>query len=168
MFRRVIETRTRLFGEDNEEVVMARNNLATSLRSQGKYVDAANLFRSVIDSLRLFDRNHPYLGHAQHNLATCLLELRGYDEATQLLSEAIATKSERWGERHATVARSHSMLAKVEFRLGDCPSARDHCSIALDIQREKLGEDHIDLRRSEDLWQEIAATCPEVANEADG
>jgi tetratricopeptide (TPR) repeat protein len=83
-----------------------RNNLGNVLRDQGRYAEAAVLYRQAVDIFaEVLPPQHPRTAVFRSNLAFCLLHLKRYAEAESLLLLAYDDLKASVGEEHEFTTR---------------------------------------------------------------
>ena len=71
--------------------------------------------------------------------------LGSFDQAAELLEQALATRRERLGDRHFKTAESLNSLADLRMDMGDVGSAETLLLEALAIRRDLRGEEHAEV-----------------------
>ena len=80
-----------------------------SIEKQGKYEEAAPLYRETVDVLK--HSNHPALAMVLDNLAELLLVQGKYDEADPVYRESLDVRRKALPEGHPDIAKSLNGLA---------------------------------------------------------
>jgi tetratricopeptide (TPR) repeat protein len=124
-------------GDDHIGVAITTGNLGVSLYQMG---DLENALRTLEEALALFRNilgpDHPRTLVVQSNLAT-IQSAAGADSAAVRQHRDILERRKRlFGERHASVAHSMTLLANALLRVGESVEAEQLLAGGLEIQRE--------------------------------
>jgi serine/threonine-protein kinase len=133
LFRRALDIRTEALGPRHVDVAASLQSLATVLEAKADTKGAEETYRRAMDvERRVYGEDHPARGAAMTNLARVLGGERRYDEAADLLREAVRLERLR-GEDHPYVAYTLKELGKVLRDRGDTDEAKDVFREALRI-----------------------------------
>lgn len=143
MYRKALETRRALLGEDHIDFAESLANLGAVLKDRGANTDAEASLRKALEIQRkTLPSNHPYLAVTARHLAE-LLQRRGeFDLALPLFLESLEIDRQALGSEHPRVGLAVEGLAKITFLRGDFAAAEMHYQEALRIQLLTLGEEH--------------------------
>lgn len=100
MFRRLLETRVRLQGDEAPNTLIAMKDLATTLFMAGKPGEAEGTLRQALTTSRDLEHEHSITPELMMYLA-CLLETRGNQEEAEMLREESAKIRRRLRGREA-------------------------------------------------------------------
>lgn len=144
------------FGPDHPTTAIRYSNLALVLQGLGDYEGAKCLFIKVIASNeKNFGPNHPTTSLGYSNLATLLIDLGNYEGAKTFMSKAIASDEKNFGHEHPFTARNYSNLAALLILLNEIPEAIILSKKALDIFKDKLPENHPNIKTVEEIYNHI-------------
>jgi len=143
-------------GEDHPDTATGYNNLATTLNAQGKYAEAEAMHRRALAiRLKALGEDHPDTAASYNNLAGTLNAQGKYAEAEAMFRRALAIKLKVLGEDHLDTATSYNNLALTLDAQGKYAEAEAMNRRALAIYLKALGEVHPDTARS---YNNLAAT----------
>jgi len=132
------------------DLLIAREQLANTLvrtREPGAMAEALTLYRSVLKQRELLlGRSHPDQITVRFNLGATLAELgpEYYDEAQDLLKNALQLAQTRYGAEHLELADHHLGLAGLLFNRSKLEAATRHSEQALEIYDKHLSSIHPD------------------------
>lgn len=130
-------------GERHPVTLMAKNNLGTTLRSQGCLVEARELLESVLyDCRRVLGKKHRDTLTAMSNLAITLCEEGALTRALALQKKVLKWRRQILGETHPNTLEAMINLSITCGALGDEAGARELDEIVLEIRQCKLGDEH--------------------------
>lgn len=125
------------YGEEHEEVVARKNDLAVVTFDQQDYPLAEQKFRQVIAAKERLGQEPPGFQTTRSNLASALTFQGKFPEAERLLVEVL---EERRAEKETTdqeLATSHYNLAFLYYTSGELEEAAGNCLKALEIRRSQ-------------------------------
>jgi tetratricopeptide (TPR) repeat protein len=100
-------------GNQNPDALTARNNLANSYRSAGRYVDAITLFEELIlDYVEALGDKHPSTLMARANLAVSYESAGRNADAITLMEQVLADRVEILGDTHPSTLKARANLAE--------------------------------------------------------
>ena len=130
-------------GERHPVTLMARNNLGTTLRSQGCLVQARELLESTLHDCRhVLGKKHPDTLTAMSNLAIALCEEEDLAQALVLQKKALKWRRQILGAEHPDTLVAMVNLSVTRGRLGDHAGARELDEMVLEIRQRNLGDGH--------------------------
>lgn len=139
----VLDSRRRVYGDEHPYVAEALNDVAFTLRKQGRYTEAEPLYReSIAIKRRLLGDDHPAVATSLNNLGVLFGISGRYDEVGPLFEEALAIRRARYGDVHPAVASTLSSLSMLAISQNDPGQALAHQDEALAILRQVYGGDH--------------------------
>ena len=130
-------------GERHPITLMARNNLGTTLRSQGCLVQARELLESTLhDCRRVLGKKHPDTLTAMNNLAIALCEEGDLARALVLQKKVLKWRRQMLGAEHPNTLVAMVNLSVTRGTLGDHAGARELDEAVLEMRLRNLGENH--------------------------
>jgi serine/threonine protein kinase len=133
----------RIYGAEHPLTLGARNDLATVLFTQQRYVEARPLFEAVLEARRgHFGPDHPAVATAANNLSNTWLALEDPARALAPAEDALRIRTATHGEQHHTTAMTLRTVATVEMMLGRMPQARALLERSVAAYARSLGPDH--------------------------
>lgn len=144
MFERVLEAQERSIGESHPRTLMTMNNLANVYADRKDYVEyAERLFVRVLQiKKRILSEGHPSILVSQNNLGVLYMNCNRFDEAQELLSQALKTSLKKLGENHTSTIMLCHNLARLCHKQGRPQDARPFLESALKSARSVCGERH--------------------------
>ncbi|KAL8824863.1 MAG: hypothetical protein Q9191_004767 [Dirinaria sp. TL-2023a] len=147
--RQVLSGREKFFGDCHADTLEALNNLGSTLRALCEYAEAETLHRRELLGKRQLCSEDPsseprktFLIIALANLAGVLKDQGEYEEALDLLSEALERAETLHGKNHHLCWRTMESLAICQGQLGRYKEAHELFDIVLDGRRELYGDSH--------------------------
>jgi tetratricopeptide (TPR) repeat protein len=136
LYKKALELRQRLLGEEHPDVATSYNNLAGLYRSQGRYSEAEPLYKKALELYqRLLGEEHPDVATCYNNLAA-LYDWQGrYSEAEPLYKKALELRQRLLGEKHPSVANSYNNLAALYRSQGRYSEAKALYKKALELRQ---------------------------------
>lgn len=126
--------------------ILARHRvvLANALRQQGKFSDAQSILKDVINTLKNSKTDKALLATATNNLGALYLWMGYYHQAIGTLNRGLALRLAlaAGDKQNLDLANSYLDLGCTEFKLNQLVKAKEHLTLALSIQKKKLGDDH--------------------------
>ena len=140
MHRRALAIYLKALGEDHPDTAASYNNLAVTLRDQGKYAEAEAMHRHALAiRLKALGEDHPHTAHSYNNLAGTLGDQGKYAEAEAMFRRALAIQLKALGEGHPDTALSYTNLAWSLDRQGKHDDAlRTWTSAAASYEQARL------------------------------
>jgi len=139
----VLASRRRVFGEEHPYVAEALNDVAFTLRKQGRYDEAEPLYReSIALKRRLLSEDHPALATSLNNLGVMFGIAGRYEEVGPLFEEALSIRRARYGNVHPSVGSTLSNLSRLAISQEDYELAMARQEEALAIYRQLYDGDH--------------------------
>jgi hypothetical protein len=140
---KVLDVRSRTFGEEHPNTIWAMGNLANTYESLGKYADAETLQIKVLDIRnRLFGEEHPDTIGAMQNLANAYHSSGKYADAEKLQIKVLDLRNRVLGEEHRHTISAMGNLAITYRNLGKYTDAEKLQIRVLDLRNRLLGEEH--------------------------
>ena len=89
------------FEKDQEYTLASKNNLATVLQGQGKWQEAEEMYRDVLEvRCQVLGKSHAETLSTKHNLATVLQGQGKWQEAEKMHREVLEVMCQVHGEKH--------------------------------------------------------------------
>jgi tetratricopeptide (TPR) repeat protein/predicted Ser/Thr protein kinase len=143
--REALETGRRVLGEEHPTTNMIQQNLAMLHDSLGQLAESERLYVDVLDTLsRTLGRDHPETTLCMNNLAMLYQRQERYDEAIDLLEEAV-TLTEASGESVGRYGIYVHSLGELRLATGDLSGAEREIARAVGIYEANGGSRHLGL-----------------------
>ncbi|MEV5846733.1 FxSxx-COOH system tetratricopeptide repeat protein [Streptomyces sp. NPDC051985] len=144
-------------GEDDEQYLYLRCQLANVLRSQGLYVEARKMDDDVLTrQRRLLGSRHPHTFVTTSGLSSDLAALGEYTKAVELAREAHEGFSDIFNEAHPRTLNAANNLALALRMVGRYGDAREIDEVTLARRTQVHGVDHIyTLSSAENLGRDL-------------
>lgn len=144
-------------GEDDEQYLYLRCQLANVQRSQGLYVEAQEIDDDLLQrQRRVLGNRHPHTFVTTSSLASDLAALGEYTKAVELAREAHDGFSEIFNEAHPRTLNAANNLALALRMVGKYSDARQIDEVTLDRRTQVHGPDHIyTLASAENLGRDL-------------
>lgn len=118
--------------DDNESILTTKTNLGQALARQGKWTEAGELERTVLDArLRNLGEDHLMTVRCMSNLAWTVMQQGKLEEAKELQLKGVAGRTKLQGARHPETLSICGNLAETLMKLGEMDEARRYARIAL-------------------------------------
>jgi len=160
-FRKSLELHSRFLGDDHPQLAVGLNNLALVIQSRGDLENAVPLFRqAVLIHSKALGEDHVSLAFPLTNLADALHELGEQGEAEQLHRRALGLRREKLPD-HPAISRNLTELGLLlvnrsqhrEPSSGELLAEAEQLILeALQIRRERYGEDDWRTAETENIW----------------
>jgi len=156
--RQAAAIRASELGEEADGTIEARRALSRVLRGTGQEREAEQLLRWAMVPLRKRG-NDIELAAVQTELARLLTSRGVLREAEDLARESLALRRKVYGEEHASVAESLTVLAEALIQQDRALMAEPHLRQAVALRQRLLGTDHeLTARAMEQLARAVEAT----------
>ncbi|HEX8195301.1 MAG TPA: tetratricopeptide repeat protein [Pyrinomonadaceae bacterium] len=144
LYKKALQIRKQILGEDHPETANTYNNLAVLLFSQRKYKEAEPLLKKALQIREeVLGKNHPDTATSYNNLASFNEESqRKYKEAESLFRKALQIREKVLGKNHPETAASYNNLAGLYLLQGKSKEAESLFKKALQICEKVLGKEH--------------------------
>jgi tetratricopeptide (TPR) repeat protein len=143
LFRRVVEGRRRVLGNDHSMTVTAVQNLADVLSEHGNPAEAAPLWKEAYEtSLRLHGPDESGTMFGLQRYAQTLADLGRHAEAEPLLKRAVDYDRNRYGQTHESTMVVEGYLALSLQALGNLDEAELLLRRSVDTRLQSLGATH--------------------------
>jgi tetratricopeptide (TPR) repeat protein len=146
-WRACLDRRERLLPGTHPDVLLARNNLAETLRQLGDLAPARRLQEEVLDlQTRLLPDDHPDLQRARENLGLTLGSLGDLKGQRALEEKVLEVRSRTLPADDPALQTARQNLAIVIAQLGDLERAQSLVKQVLEVRSRTLPEDDPDLQ----------------------
>lgn len=130
------------YGEENESVGDALNNIGMTYANQGDFSKAREYFTKALSLEEVIGRDNVCVSDAYNNIGVLHFYNAEYDNAAEFLSIGLAIREKILGSNNTNVASSYNNLGAVFDNQGKYSDALVYYFKALDIQVELFGENH--------------------------
>jgi eukaryotic-like serine/threonine-protein kinase len=142
LFRRALETRSKIFGPEHVTTAQSMNNLANALDEQGKRSEAERLYQHALEIRRReLGPDDPNTLKVSNNLAITLVEQGKFAEAEKLHRQVLGARRRVLGPEHPDTLNSMDNLGSTLQDEGKHAEAEKLNREALEITRRVLGPD---------------------------
>jgi len=157
------------FGELHPHVATVLGNIGGMKADTGDYKAAQERLRESIDiKRRIYPGGHASLASSLTTLGRVLIKMKEYAEAESLLNESLRMYANLFENPPLHAAAPRSWLAELNQLRGDHARAIELLEQAYEIEKDRLGADHRDVRRREaDLAMQRALAAEAKQNAAD-
>jgi serine/threonine protein kinase len=154
LHRDALAIRRKLLGNQSPLVAASLDNLARTLRSEGKFAEAETTQREALAIRRnLFGEENADVATSLHNLANLLSDQNKLAESENMHREALAIRKRLYGDEQPDVASSLYDLARVLRVEGKLAESETLQRQSLAVRRKLLGNEH---RRVGDSLDELS------------
>ncbi|KAN0083436.1 hypothetical protein V8E54_002524 [Elaphomyces granulatus] len=129
---------------EHPNTIIAINNVAVSLQSQGKLDEAVAMEREALEKMRVIGAEHPETIRAASNLAKMILDQGKLDEAVTMMREVVEKRKRVLGEEHSDTIAATSSLATALYDQGKLDEAVTMEKEVVEKRKRILGEEHPD------------------------
>jgi tetratricopeptide (TPR) repeat protein len=141
----VLEKRQRVLGNEHPDTIKAMNNLATTLRNQGKLNDATAMQRKVLKKRQeILGDEHLDTIKAMNNLGNMLFDQGKLDDAAAKQREVLEKLQEILGDDHPDTIKVMNNLANTLSVQGELDEAAAKQREVLEKRQRILGNEHRD------------------------
>jgi tetratricopeptide (TPR) repeat protein len=132
-------------GEEHPASLAARQAFAAKIVGRGRYGEAEQLYRQVLDSQRrILGDDHPDTLKTWHRLVRVITERGRYSEAEQLCRKVLRERRRVLGDDHPDTLTARGTLAKLTGMQGRWDEDEQLCRELLSDRLRILGEGHPD------------------------
>lgn len=142
----LVADRARLLGDDHQDTVAARQDLASAYRGAGRPAQAVPLLeRTVADLTRELGGGHQDTVKSRDSLAVAYWAAGRHDEAVTLLERTLADQVRLFGDAHPDTLTTRNNLASAYWVAGRAGEAALMFEQALTGFEQLLGAEHPDV-----------------------
>lgn len=125
------------------QLQVALNNLATSYKSLGNYLNAEKIFLKVLEQkVSTLGKDNPSTATTLNNLAEVYVSQGRYDQAEMLYRQALEIIEKSLGTEHPNLATVYNNLATLYMTQGRVLDAEKFYLRDLNISESALGPNH--------------------------
>jgi serine/threonine-protein kinase len=161
-FEQALTLHRELTGEVHTDLASAANNLASALRSLGRYDEAERLHEEALRLRRAGDPSSLEVAESLNNLGVLRMTRGDAEGAREPAEEALAIRRRILGHEHRLTLQSQGNLAGVAWRLGRLEEARAH------LEQAEAGYRALGSPGSEGLAHMLAYLAAVLAQLGDG
>ncbi|KAG4431757.1 hypothetical protein IFR05_012756 [Cadophora sp. M221] len=141
----VMETSSRVLGQEHPDTLTSMANLASTYRNQGRWKEAEDLFVLVMETRkRVLSQEHPDTLTSMANLASTYRNQGRWKKAEDLFVLVIETSSRVLGQEHPDTLTSMANLASTYRNQGRWKEAKDLFVLVMETSSRVLGQEHPD------------------------
>jgi tetratricopeptide (TPR) repeat protein len=145
LFLSVVETRSRMLGEEHPKTLSAMANLAATYWNQGRWREAEELYVKVLEARRrVLGEEHPDTIRAMANLAATYRKQGRWEEAEELQVKVLEASRRVVGEEHPDTIMAMANLAATYRKQGRWKEAEELEVKVVEVRQRLLGEEHPD------------------------
>ena len=170
----------RVLGSDHPDTLTARNNLAGAYEDVGRFGEAIELYKRVLDDrVRVLGSDHPDTLTTRNNLAGAYDSAGRFGEAIELFEQVLFERERVLGPDHPDTLTTRNNLAVAYHSVGRFGEAIELFERVLADRVRVLGPDHPDtlnardnlalaydsaghLAEAIDAWEELLPDCQRV------
>ncbi|KAF1969506.1 kinesin light chain [Bimuria novae-zelandiae CBS 107.79] len=144
LFVQVMETSSRVLGEEHPDTLTSMANLASTYRNQGRWKEAEVLDVQVIETRkRVLGEEHPSTLTSMTNLASTYRNQGRWKEAEKLEVQVLETSSRVLGEDHPDTLTSMTNLASTFWNQGRWKEAKELEVQVMETRKRVLRQEHL-------------------------
>jgi tetratricopeptide (TPR) repeat protein len=114
MYRQALVVQAKTLDAQHPDILLRRNNLATTLRHQGKYTEAEEIYRqALVAQTTVLGFEHPDTLKSSFNLASALHSQGKYKKAEEIYQEALVAQTTVLGFEHPDTLMTRHNLASA-------------------------------------------------------
>lgn len=150
LFRRALEIRRALYGEEHMDTAFSRGNVGRTLRSLGDIEGALRELEAVLATReRLLGPDHPDVGQSANEIANLYHDLGRVPEAEANYRRAIAIARQGDGSGSSALAFALNNLAILLEQAGRFEEAEPLYRESIEIRRRHAGDDGLRVVKAE-------------------
>ncbi|KAF8532211.1 hypothetical protein BDD12DRAFT_902441 [Trichophaea hybrida] len=139
----VMETSSRVLGQDHPDTLTSIGNLASTYRNQGRWKEAEQLDVQVMETRkRVLGQDHPDTLTSIGNFASTFWNQGRWKEAEQLDVQVMETSSRVLGPDHPSTLTSIGNLASTFWNQGRWKEAEELFVQVMETRKRVLGQEH--------------------------
>lgn len=152
--RKSLNIRYDVFGADHPTVAEGLSHLAGEFQNRGKFEEAREYYQKSLDLWKeIYDDDHINIGGAKKNLGSAMIDLRNYDKADSLLTDALKIVRNKFGEKAGQLIIGER--ARMMAHKGNFDKAEELYKKAISRYNDDGEEPHYDLRRLQEELEEV-------------
>ena len=142
-FEKALAIGRRVLGEDDADLGVYMNNLASTYSDLGRHEDALAMQESALEfRRRVLPPNHPHIGDSMNNLAATYSALGRHEDALAMQESALKFRRRVLPPRHPDIATSLYNISLSYERAGNMARAVECAREALSIWQAALPPSH--------------------------
>ncbi|KAH8698104.1 kinesin light chain [Phaeosphaeriaceae sp. PMI808] len=139
----VMETSSRVLGDEHPDTLTSMANLASTYRSQGRWKEAEKLEVQVIETRKkVLGDEHPDTLTSMTNLASTYWNQGRWKEAEELQAKELGISSRVLGDEHPSKLTSMANLASTYWNQGRWKEAEELEVQVMEMSSRVLGDEH--------------------------
>jgi tetratricopeptide (TPR) repeat protein len=140
--RKVLETRQRVLGPDNNDTLSVRSDLANNLDTQGNHAEAETMERDILERRRrTLGPDNAYTLASMDTLALILTGEKRFAEAEKLESQALATARRVYGDANLDTIHYTLNEAAIQGLMGKNKESEASLRQLLELEQRVLRPD---------------------------
>jgi tetratricopeptide (TPR) repeat protein len=149
LFVQMMETSSRVLGQEHPSTLTSMANLASTYRNQGRSKKAEELQVRVLEThRRVLGKEHPDTLCSMHSLAINYRDVGQLPKAMQLTERVVEARKRTLGEEHPDTLGSMQALANRYSEVGQVKEALQLTKRVVEARKRTLGEEHPDTLHS--------------------
>lgn len=147
MFEEVIFKYKKIYGENNDKIIITKQNLATLYRDNKQIDSAIDIFEQIIDDINNFkiDVKPNVIANIYNSVSGCYRINKNFDDALECLNKAFKLVMENYGDKNLPIATIYNNRGLNYKDQGKFQESLDNYQKALEIRKELLPEEHPDI-----------------------
>ena len=147
-YKQALELQRRLRGEEHVNYIISLNNVGHIYSELGDYENALKYnMQSAELRKKMLGEDHPAYAFSMNNLGTIYNELGEYDTALDYYERALKI-IDKSGDNNVYAATFLNNASAVYLKIGDYQKALEASTKAIEINKNILGEEHLDYAKS--------------------
>jgi len=147
LFEEVIFKYKKIYGENNDKIIITKQNLATLYRDNKQIDSAIDIFEQIIDDINNFkiDVKPNVIANIYNSVSGCYRINKNFDDALECLNKAFKLVMENYGDKNLPIATIYNNRGLNYKDQGKFQESLDNYQKALEIRKELLPEEHPDI-----------------------
>ena len=147
-YKQALELQRRLRGEEHVNYIISLNNVGHIYSELGDYENALKYnMQSAELRKKMLGEDHPAYAFSMNNLGAIYNELGEYDTALDYYERALKI-IDKSGDNNVYAATFLNNASAVYLKIGDYQKALEASTKAIEINKNILGEEHLDYAKS--------------------
>jgi tetratricopeptide (TPR) repeat protein len=163
-FRRVYDTRMRIYGERHPQTLVAMSNLGDVLRLLKRLPEAQLMTERALALRReILGPEHPQTLSTQHSYSQLLSALGRFQEAAELCEHTLESRIALLGEDHPITLTTMNNLAMTYVDLKRLDDGLRRIDRVIELRTKVLGPEHWQTIKSREVRAEMFQRCGKPA-----